>query len=94
MTKRHTSRLSKAQRETIARIAALNRELDRERNEQDRQARRGYDYDGRAQWSEQVSPHISYQSDGGGFGLCDRCRQPAALVTPGHRRYCAACLPR
>jgi hypothetical protein len=60
--------------------------LDAERNERDRIARRGYDYDGRGDQSYQFEPGETvarvFDPDRlvGKFGHCDVCGKPAGIV--------------
>jgi hypothetical protein len=75
-------------------------QLDLERNERDRLAKRGYDYDGRGDQSYRFEPGetvIRIFAPDRQFGRCDICHEPAAIVLHrnatinGHQRFCASC---
>jgi hypothetical protein len=67
-------------------------QLDAERNERDRLAHRGYDYDGRGDQSYRFEPGETVMrvfdpdrlfETGPDFGLCENCGEPASLIVPG-----------
>jgi hypothetical protein len=89
--------------EHVANAAAARvARLDRERNEADRIAGRGYDYDksGIPRCFVQINDHLRVvvESDPE-FKVCEICSEPAGLILPtvvnGRRRFCGTtCLAR
>lgn len=65
--------------------------LDRERNERDRRAGRGQGYDGRQRKVVYRSAHVKIVRMSDGFGLCEVCGDPAAMMTDDGRFCGMAC---